>query len=257
MMRSIIRHSFFKRSLLTIIAIVLLFAVWRAAAWYIGAEIILPTPLQTGKELASLMATGNFWVAVGMSALRVLLGFIISMTAGLLVGVAAGYSDVFYRLVRPFLTVIRTIPAISIILLALIWFKTGLVPVFVSLLLGFPIITGNVIEGIRNVDKKLLEMANVYHIPVGKQLRHIYIPSVLPFFTAGASTAVGIAWKVVVTAEVLSQPVHALGTGLQIAKVQLETPRMFAWTITGIAFGALFESVFTLLTKLLRKRRVR
>lgn len=224
-----------------LLAVVLLLVLWEAAARIIASPIIIPTPAATLEKLFRLVLTAGFWSAVGSTVVRGLLGFSISFAAAVVVGIAAGASSLVRSGVSPILTVLRATPVMSVILLALIWFRSNLVPVFVAFLMVFPILCGNVIEGVRNVDSGLLRMAGVYGVPKRRVVFEIYLPSALPYIIAAMTSAVGITWKVIVAAEVLSQPIHAVGTGLQLAKYRLDTAAVFAWTAVAIVLTALSE----------------
>lgn len=145
----------------------------------------------------------------------------------------------------------------SIILLALIWFTSELVPVFVTVLTAFPIITGNVVEGFKNVDRNLIEMAKSYRMGKRNLFIHVYLPSLYPYLTAGSSSALGLTWKVVVMAEVLAQPARAVGTGLAEAKLQLDTAEVFAWTTVAVCLSAASEAVFRVVSGRIRSIRER
>jgi NitT/TauT family transport system permease protein len=140
----------------------------------------------------------------------------------------------------------------SIILLALIWFGSELVPVFVVFLIAFPIMAINVIEGVKNIDVKLLEMAKVYNIRFVKRAKDIYFPSILPYMIAGTSNALGIGWKVAISAEVLSHPAFGVGTELYEAKIFLETGMVFAWTLVAIIVGFMLEKLLRILERKLQ-----
>ncbi|MCR4400246.1 MAG: ABC transporter permease, partial [Syntrophomonadaceae bacterium] len=73
-------------------------------------------------------------------------------------------------------------------------------------------------------------------------LWELYLPSVLPFLMAGASAAMGLTWKVIIAAEILSQPRLAIGTEMQTAKTYLDTVRVFSWTIVIITVSFVFET---------------
>ena len=233
-----------KRYLYSALGIILLLGVWKLISMLVASEIILPAPEQTLLKTVRFFIDPDFYRALGITLLRGIAGFTISCAAGGIVGIAAGSWPRFHFLLRPFLSTIKATPVMSVILIALIWFSTGTVPVFSSFLMAFPIITGNIIQGIREVDTDLLKMARVFNVPKGRVLTGIKIPSVFPFFLSGASTALGITWKVVIAAEVLAQPLHALGTGLYEAKLRLETAEVFAWTIIAIGLSAATEAIF-------------
>jgi len=234
---------------LSLLGVLFLVCIWYGAAALIGAEIILPTPLKTLQSLFTLITGHLFWASVGSTVLRGLSGFVISFIFGVAFGVAAGKSRLIQSFTKPFIVVIRSTPVMSVILLAMIWFKSDTVPVFVTFLMTFPIILGNVIEGVRQVDSRLMEMATFFKVSKHETFVGIELPSLLPFLASGAETALGLTWKVVVAAEVLSQPVHAIGTRLQDSKVYLETASMFAWTIVAILLSVATESVFRLIMK--------
>ena len=238
------RSTSLKKWILTAASIVGLFVIWQLAAAAVGAQIIVPTPWAAIRALGRFFTLRPFWEAVGATLSRGFAGFLLSTAAGLVVGTAAGLNSTFRTLFRPVLSVIRTTPVMSIIIIALIWFTTDTVPVFASFLIAFPVICGNVIQGIDSIDFDLVEMARVYRVPRRRILLSLVIPSVFPYFLAGASTALGLTWKVVVAAEVLAQPIRAVGTGLYTAKVQLETPEVFAWTVVAILLSGISEAVF-------------
>jgi NitT/TauT family transport system permease protein len=115
--------------------------------------------------------------------------------------------------------------------------------------MSFPIICGNVIEGVGQSESLLVEMAHMYRAGRRTTLFHVYIPSVFPFFIAGATTALGITWKVVIAAEVLAQPLRALGSGLQEARIQLNTAEVFAWTVAAVLLSVASEKLLELTVK--------
>ena len=96
-------------------------------------------------------------------------------------------------------------------------------------------------RGIAETDPQLLELARAYGFGRGRTLRRIYIPSVLPYFASGCRTALGLAWKAGVAAEVLCQPQNAIGTQIYNTKYYLETTSLFAWTLVVIALSFLLE----------------
>ena len=124
--------------LLTAGSLLGLTAVWWTAAAIVGREIILPGPPAVLRALIGLLARRDFWFHLSATILRGLGGFSLSYAAGMLLGLACGLSrplDVFFR---PLLVAVRSTPSMAIILLALIWFRSGTVAIFVTFLLVFP-----------------------------------------------------------------------------------------------------------------------
>ncbi len=238
-----------KDTLYTFISFVLLLAIWKIISLIVNSAIILPSPESTLVSLFNLVKTRDFFVIILFSLVRGLIGFAISFVLGLIIGFTAGFNRVFSKIFEPFLVIIRSTPVMTIILIALIWFKANNVPIFASFLMSFPIICTNVIEGIKNIDPKLLDMAKIYKVKRTRVIKEIYMPSIVPFLTAAISTSFGIGWKVVIAAEVLSQPRYAIGTSLQDSKIYLNISDVFAWTIIAVLIGYLFERLIRLIEK--------
>jgi NitT/TauT family transport system permease protein len=219
---------------ISLISLALFYFLWKAASALMGSSVILPTPEETVCEALRLMAGGEFWRSLGATLLRGLAGFTVSFALGLAAGFPAGKYPLFAAFIHPYMTIIRSTPVMAIILIAIVWFPTEAVPVFAAVLMAFPLITQNVIAGVRAADPRLLEMARVYRVGKKRKLLWLYLPSLAPFLAAGISSGLGLAWRVVVAAEVLSQPLRGIGTGMQEAKMRLETPRVFAWTAAAL-----------------------
>jgi NitT/TauT family transport system permease protein len=100
-------------------------------------------------------------------------------------------------------------------------------------------------------------MATVYGIRDLSLARHVALPSLVPFLLGSASSGLGLTWRVVVGAEVLSQPIRAIGTALQTAQARLETADVFAWTVVAIVLGAAGELGVRALGRLVPWRRER
>lgn len=245
-------NSTIKNSLITLASVILLILVWKLGAIYFDQELILPSPGTTLKQLWLIIQSDAFWPAVGATVGRGLIGFTISCLLGMVIGFGAGFSPVVYWLMQPWVTVIRATPVMSVIILAIIWLRTDMVPVFVTFLMIFPIIYGNVVAGIQNVDRHLLEMARIYRVKMYRTIEEVYIPSILPYLLAGASTAMGITWKVIIAAEILSQPQLAIGTNLMLAKIELATAQVVAWTVVAIIISFLFEYLLKMLDNRLK-----
>jgi len=249
------RGSTSKNSITGLCSCLGVLAVWKGLSLVVGADVILPPPEQAILKLISLFGTGSFWAAVGYTVIRGIAGFLLSFFLGTAAGIAAGTKPFFHAVLRPILQVIRSTPVMAVILLAVMWFTSDAVPVFVAFLMSFPIVCQNVIEGINNIDVKLLEMAQVYRIGKKDTLLHVSIPAIVPYLTAAATATLGLTWKVVIAAEVLSLPLHAVGTGMQFSQINLEAAEVFAWTITAILLSFLSEEAMKILVRSMVRNR--
>ncbi|MEA4816183.1 MAG: ABC transporter permease subunit [Lachnospiraceae bacterium] len=250
MKTSIIQSNKLKK----LISITIWLFIWQGVYMLINREILIVSPLQVLKTLSSLAVTQTFWFIVLKSMLRIISGFLLAIALGVAVAVLTAAIPFAYDFFYPIISVIRATPVASFILLALIWMKTGTVPFFISFLMVFPIVWSNVLEGIKNADKKLLEMANIFKFSSFKKIYMIYVPSVMPYFSAAAATGVGLAFKSGIAAEVISRPKLSIGGMLYDSKIYIETPELFAWTAVVIILSVIIEKIFMRSIKLLGKK---
>ena len=223
------------------VAAVFWISVWYAAAYFVKSELLLPYPHDVIRSLLTLMATGEFYLSVLFSVLRILGGFLIGIIAGLFCGIVSSVSKLSDVLISPMMTVIRSTPVASFIILTLVWFENTAVPIFISFLMVTPIIYAQTMLGINKCDKDILEMTHAYGFTFKRSLVHFWIPSVKPYFISGLLTSMGLAWKAGIAAEVLCSPSPSIGKDLYEAKKYLETPDMLAWTLTVIIMSMLLE----------------
>lgn len=243
-MISIIRNKpFIKRLLLGILSAAFWLCVWQWACSSAGEEILIVSPVRVLNRLAQLVSQPDFWETVLLSLGRIAEGFLLGVLLGTALAFLTERSAVLSALFRPVLGIIKATPVASFIVLALVWMKSSLVPVLTAVLIVVPIVWANVSEGIRKIDAGLLQMAGLYGFGTAGTLRRVCIPSVLPYFTAACATAMGMAWKAGVAAEVLSSLPYSLGGQIYNAKIYLETGDLFAWTTVVIVLSVLLERV--------------
>ncbi len=233
--------SITKNKIITLLSVLFLIGLWKAGSIIVASELILPSPEQTAIAVGKLFIREEFITIVGATILRGLIGFFISFLLALILGTTAGINDSFYAFLNPILVTIRSTPVISFILLALIWFDVSQVPVFIALLTMFPFICTNIIDGIRNVNPKLLVLAKVYRVKTRNIIRDIYLPAISPFIFSGISSAMGFGWRAIIIGEVLSQPRYGIGTFMQNAQTYLLVDKVIAWTIIAILLSYLFD----------------
>lgn len=214
------------------------------AAAYPHGGLLLASPLASLRRLGELAITAAFWRAVGWSAVRIFGGFLLAcLAAAVLAAPAARYAWVRELLVPP-VAAVKATPVVSFIILALVWLDSSRLPLFIAFLMVFPTVYLNLLEGIRQTDRKLLEMARVFRVPLSRRLAGIYLPQVLPYFRSAASLGLGLCWKAGIAAELIGLPRGSMGERLYTAKVYFQTPDLFAWTIAVVAASAAFERLF-------------
>ena len=221
--------------------------VWQIAAMVIGQEVFLVSPLQAIGTLLELLPQADFWQRVGFSAGRILLGFGLGAVSSVVLAVAAERWAWVETLLSPVMQLVKATPVASFIILALVWVSGSSLSILISFLMVLPVLYGAVRTGIESVDGQLLEMAEVFRLPLGRRVRAIWLPAVLPAFRQGCSVALGICWKSGVAAEVIGLSDGSIGDALYRAKITLSTGELFAWTFVIILLSAAFEKLFLML----------
>jgi len=227
------------------------FFVWEGASLIIGKPLLFPSPIDVIIRLFELIITKNFIVSCLYSLGRVGLGIVIAIVLGFITALLCSFSKILYEILYPFITVIKSTPVASFIILIWIFVGNSTTPVFISALMVFPIVFSNVYQGIKNVDKDLLEVCKIYGINKKKTLKSLYVPSVLPYFQSALLSSIGLGWKAGIAAEVLCTPVKSIGKAIFESKTYIEYVDLFAWTMAVIILSLIFELVLTKFIKML------
>jgi len=206
-----------------------------------GNELLLPYPATVLAALVRLAGAAPFWGTVASSLGRILAGMVAGTLAGAVLAVLTCAFRLCDRLLSPAVRVIRATPVASFILLFLLWTDRNFVPGIIAGLMVLPVVWSNLSRGIRETDLQLLEFSKTYRFSVPKTVKLIYLPSLRPYFLSAVTTAMGLAWKSGVAAEVLCMPKKAMGTQIYTSKQSLEVPDLFAWTAVVVALSLILE----------------
>ena len=217
--------------------------VWQLLSLRVGNGLLLPGPAAVLLRLGQLALTAPFWKATAFSLLRVVAGSLLAVVLGTLLAVLCCRWKVADALFAPFVTVIKSTPVASFIVLLLLFLGRDLLPVVIVVLMALPVIWGNVCAGIRNTDPLLLRTAKVFGFSRGRTLLRVYLPSVMPYFLSACRTALGLGWKSGIAAEVLTVPAVSIGKLLMEAKQYWEVTDLFAWTLAVILCSLVIEKV--------------
>lgn len=237
-------------------AVLFWLAIWQLASMKLNQRILLVSPAEVLLCLAGLVKTAGFWLAVGFSSLRILSGFFLALFSGILYAALSSRFRPVRELLAPFVLTIKSVPVASFIILALIWFSSGSLSILISFLMVFPVIYTSMLGSLLHLDRQLLEMAEVFHITGIRRFRLISLPQLLPDFYSACKISLGLCWKSGIAAEVIGLPSGSIGAALQQARIYLDTPELFAWTLTIILCSLLFERIFLFFLKKLSSRLI-
>jgi sulfonate transport system permease protein len=180
------------------------------AAWEVLARVgflppnLLPAPTRVLATIMELARTGELWEHLGITLWRVVLGFLLGSTLGTALGALTGYLPLMRRLFDPLLQGVRNIPSLAWVPLFILWmgiYETSKV-VLIAVGVFFPVYLG-VMNGIQNVDRKLVEVGRVYRLSGLALVRRVFLPATLPSYFVGLRNGLGLGWMFVVAAEIM------------------------------------------------------
>jgi NitT/TauT family transport system permease protein len=177
--------------------------IWQFAS-VVSPEDTLSPPYVVFKEaIFHVILENGFYIHVGSTLLRIIIGFGIAFILGLVIGVIMGISRYWERFFSDYVTVGITIPSLAWAVIGVLWLGIHyLTPVFSAVMIATPYVMVNVWEGVKNVDKDLVDMGRAFDVSRSRIIRDIYIPSMLPFIFAAVRIGFSVSWKLVVLAEV-------------------------------------------------------
>ncbi|MFO8061589.1 MAG: ABC transporter permease subunit [bacterium] len=224
-----------------IAGITVIIVIWQTAALIVSNIYIVPSPAGVMRAFVSIAGTSLFYRVILITIFRTAIAFAVSLILAAVTALLIHSSSLFKPVLGPMIIFLRSMPVISIILIALIWFGADIVPVFIGILIMYPVITINILDGINATDNKLIEMAKLYRLGSMRKITDIYIPSSLPFVFNGVSHGIGMGIKGIIAAEVLALPALGIGTLMDNARVYIMTDRLFAWTFTALIIAYIIE----------------
>jgi NitT/TauT family transport system permease protein len=193
-----------KRVLLPLAVAVLLVAMWWAAV-VVTRSAIFPTPLQVVRAILELAQQGTLWDHIGASLFRVAAGFGLAVAVAVPLGLWMGWMSGAYAMLNPIVQVLRPISPIAWIPLAILWFGVGdLSPIFLIFLASvFPLVVQTA-AGVHTIERQYLRAAENFGVSRAKLFLQVVIPAVLPQIIVGMRVSLGVAWLVVVAAEMIA-----------------------------------------------------
>lgn len=217
--------------------------MWQLLSAAVHNSILMAGPVESAKALMQMILTREYRNAILFSLIRIIGGFCFGSAMGISLAFISYRVRFMEDFLKPFISVLKAVPVASFVIILIIWAGNKNLSFYISSLVVMPLLYINTLGGLKATDPKLLEMAEVFRIPVLRRVRYIYLPSVYPYLYSAFQAALGMAWKSGVAAEVIGQPLGSMGNGLYQAKIYLETADLFAWTITIVVVSFLVEKL--------------
>lgn len=229
---------------------VILLFLWEIIALKINNDIYLPTLTQVFESIKEIILEDRFAIDVFSTISRCILSFVISLVVAFALGIVSYSFNIFKNFLTPITSLARSIPNMVLIVLTLIWFNKESAPYIVVFIMVFPVLYDVVLGSMKNIDKGILEMADLYKIRKKDKILKIYLPAIKFSLISILSSTISLGFKIVIAGEVYGQPEYGIGAMIQSEKVNFNTTGIFAWVIIII----IISSLLNLIEKLLLRR---
>jgi NitT/TauT family transport system permease protein len=225
------------------ISLGLLLLVWAFAAWFAGDSQSLPNPLSVATLIAHEIGNGNLPYHLASTLLRVVAAFVLAMGTGFALGYAMGRSANLDRWLDGWLIVFLNLPALVTIVLCYIWIGlTEAAAVLAVALNKIPLVTTMIREGVRALDPKLDDMAQVYRLSGSARFRHVILPQLAPHIASAARTGIALIWKIVLIVEFLGRS-NGIGFQIHLYFQLFDVGMVLAYAFAFVAVMLAFEAL--------------
>ncbi|HUP69136.1 MAG TPA: ABC transporter permease [Acidimicrobiales bacterium] len=239
-------------------AAVIALTIWQVAVWSNWRpEYVFPGPATVLSDLWHLLATGEFWRAVGVTMRRAVTGYALAVLIGSAIGLAVARVRPLRTAVGSLITGLQTMPSIAWFPLAILFFQLSEQAILFVVVLGAaPSIANGLISGVDHVPPLLLRSGRMLGARGLTLYRHVILPASLPAFVAGLKQGWAFAWRSLMAGELLvnlaGKP--SLGANLIFARDVSDAPGLMAIMIVILVIGILVDGLFERADRAIRSR---
>ncbi len=209
----------------------------------------VPTPLTVAHEFATQLQSSVFYTHIGVSIRRIFIAYSLAAVVGISVGILMGCFKVAEDIVAPHIEILRPIPAVAWIPLAILMMPTEESSIIFITFLGalFPIII-NTVHGVEHTPMVLLRAARSLGAGRGAIMRHVVLPCALPNIATGLAVGMGVSWFSLLAGEIISGQ-YGIGYFTWSAYTLVAYPQIIVGMLVIGGLGALSTALVRLLTR--------
>jgi NitT/TauT family transport system permease protein len=205
-------------------------SLWQTYAVYRASRLI-PTPVKVGATMWKILTSGIFFEQLAASMTRILIGFSLALLVGIIIGIAMGSRKSWDEFFKALVILGLALPGLIYALICVMFFGISMLAPVTAILAGsYPFVVVNVAEGVKALDKDLIDMSRSYGVSRGKIVRQVILPSLLPFILAAIRNGFAIAWKICTLVEVFGA-VSGVGYMIKNSFDQYAVYGIIAWAL--------------------------
>jgi NitT/TauT family transport system permease protein len=231
-----------------------LLALWWLAARLAANPALMPPPARVAAYAWREIVDGDMPMAFAATLWRVCAAFLAAMLGGSLLGYLMGRSRRWNAWLDPWVVIALNLPVLVVIVLAYVWIGLNETAAIVAVVLAkAPSVVVTLREGARALDPGFADVAAAFRLPLGRRLRSVVLPQMLPYLTAAGRSGLSITWKIVLVVELLGRP-DGVGYELNMFFQNFNVTGILAY---GLAFAGLMLMAEALLLQPMERRATR
>ena len=253
-MRKFISNKYILFSLGILFVIGLWFII---SAFFDVNGAIFPSPVLTLQSFGKILAQGQTYISLGYTFSRMIIGFVASFILALIFGMIAGNWPNMYHFFKPLMTVLKSIPTVAFVFVFVVMSNAKDAPVYVVLIICFPILYEAVVGGFKSVDKDIIEASKVDGAASVKSAFYIKFPLAIPYIIVGIVSSFALSFKIAIMAEVITGSTkNGLGSAIHYAYTQMEMADVFAYSLIVIILMLLVTLLEDVVKQIAKKKGI-
>lgn len=222
------------------LSILVFLSLWQLLAWCLQSSL-LPLPQTVAHVFFTHCQSGELPYHLGVTLMRLLVSFFISMSIGCVIGVALGRNEKLNAFFDHWLVIFLNVPALVTIILCYVWFGLSESAAILAVVINkVPNVIVTLREGTRALDKDLLNMAKSYQFSQFKTLKHVILPQLHPFLMSATRSGIALIWKIILMVELLGRS-NGMGYQLHLFFQWFDIASILAYTIAFVGVIQLVE----------------
>jgi len=238
-----------KSKLYTLISCLFFIGLWQVIAIIINNDIYIPKIQQVIEAIKLIFMEQSFWKVILSSFYRTILSYMLALVFSMTLGVLGAVYPFFQYLMQPVNSFAKTIPTMVLVVLLLVWFDKDITPFAVGFAIIFPVLYEGIRNSLMQIDKKIIDMTEIYEVSLKDKIKKIYVPVMKFYFMSIFVSTFSLTFKVVITGEVYGQPKFGIGSQIQLEKVNFNVSGIFAWIVIIVFISISLEIINYLLKK--------
>jgi NitT/TauT family transport system permease protein len=232
-----------KKGLIKTSSIMFIFLIWLIIYEVVSHPLLVPSFSQVLHAWIEMLSHKIYITSFASSFFRLFVSIFFSSLFGICLGILAARFSNVETWIKPYVTILKTVPIISIIIILYILFGYVYAPYIIVFLMVFPLFYQATYQGILGIDQSYLDVFHLETDELGLSVKHVYLPFIRDHVILALYQSFGLGFKVLVTSEFITQTTTSIGNLLYQAKTNLRYDLVFSITIVMILITVAFEVI--------------